>query len=43
MAKEPPVTKPENETPFQQFQRLAKRIVKRQNPKDSGQPNPSNS
>ena len=43
MAKEPTVAKPENETPFQRFQRLAIRIVKRQNPKDSGQSNPTNS
>ena len=27
MAKEPPVTKPDNDTPFQRFQRLAKRLV----------------
>ncbi len=27
MAKEPPVTKPDNETPFQRFQRFARRIV----------------
>ena len=27
MAKEPPATKPEDETPFQRFQRLAKKII----------------
>ena len=43
MVKEPPATKLDNETPFQRFQRLAKRIVKRQNPKDSGQLNLTNS